>query len=52
MGYSGATDEMEARGVVSVEVLHNTLQLFLEDELVFLPADETRQRIRRLSRQL
>ena len=51
-GVLWATDEMEAQGVVSVEVLHNTLQLFLKDELVFLPAQETRRRIRRLSRQL
>ena len=51
-GVLWATDEMEAQGVVSVEVLHNALQLFLEDELVFLPADETRRRIRRLVRQL
>lgn len=51
-GVLWVTDEMEAQGVISVEVLHNALQLFLEDELVFLPADETRQRIRRLVRQL
>ena len=51
-GVLWATDEMESQGVVSVEVLHNALQLFLEDELVFLPADETRRRIRGLSRQL
>ena len=52
MGVLWATDEMENRGVVPVQVLHNALQLFLEDELVFLPADETRRRIRRLSRRL
>jgi len=51
-GVLWATDEMEAQGVVSVEVLHNALQLFLNDELVFLPAHETRQRIRRLSPRL
>ena len=43
---------MESQGSVPVEVLHNALQLFLEDELVFLPSHETRQRIRRLSRRL
>ena len=37
MAYSGPTDEMEAQGVVPLQVLHNALQLFLEDELVFLP---------------
>ena len=51
-GVLWATDEMEALGVVPIQVLHNALQLFLEDELVFLPAQETRRRIRRLSRQL
>ena len=51
-GVLWVTDEMESQGIVSVEVLHNALQLFLEDELVFLPSHETRQRIRRLSRQL
>ena len=51
-GVLWAIDEMESQGSVPVEVLHNALQLFLEDELVFLPTQETRQRIRRLSRRL
>ena len=51
-GVLWATDEMESLGVVPIQVLHNALQLFLEDELVFLPAQETRWRIRRLSRRL
>ena len=51
-GVLWATDEMEAQEIVPVEVLYNALQLFLEDELVFLPANETRRRIRRLSGRL
>ncbi len=51
-GVLWATDEMESLGVVPIQVLHNALQLFLEDALVFLPANEMRRRIRRLSRQL
>lgn len=51
-GVLWVTDEIESQEIVPVQILHNALQLFLEDELVFLPAHETRQRIRRLYRRL
>ena len=51
-GVLWVTDEIESQEIVPVQILHNALQLFLEDEQVFLPAHETRQRIRRLYRRL
>ena len=51
-GVLWVTDEIEFQEIVPVQILHNALQLFLEDELVFLPAHETRRRIRRLYRRL
>ena len=46
------TDEMEAHGVVPLQVLYDVLRLFRDDDLVFLPADELLRRIRRLAQLL
>lgn len=51
-GVLWATDEMEAQGVVPLAKIHTALRLFHEDDLVFLPPEETLQRIRRLARLL
>lgn len=51
-GVLWATDEMEAHGIVPLQVLYDALRLFREDDLVFLPADEVLRRIRRLAQLL
>ena len=45
-------DELEVHEVVPARRLYDALRLFHEDDLVFLPADEVRRRIRRLARLL
>ena len=45
-------DELESHEIVPLRRLHDTLQLFHDDDLVFLPADEVVRRIRRLRRLL
>ena len=45
-------DELESHGIVPLRRLHDTLQLFHDDDLVFLPVDEVVRRIRRLRRLL
>lgn len=47
-GVLWATDELEAHGIVPLATLHDALQLFHEDDLVFLPEAEVLRRIRRL----
>lgn len=44
------TDEMEAHEVVSLKKVYAALELFLYDDLVFLPQVEVRERIARLER--
>ena len=51
-GVLWTTDEMEAHGVVSLQVLYDALRLFQDDDLVFLPADEVLRRIRHLAQLL
>ncbi|HJM52367.1 MAG TPA: type II toxin-antitoxin system VapC family toxin [Alphaproteobacteria bacterium] len=51
-GVLWVTDELEAHGVVPLSLLHQALQLFHEDELVYLPEREVRRRIRRLARRI
>lgn len=45
-------DELEVHEVVPARRLYDALRLFHEDDLVFLPADDVRRRIRRLARLL
>ena len=45
-------DELESHGIVPLRRLHDALQLFHNDDLVFLPTDEVVRRIRRLRRLL
>ena len=45
-------DELESHGVVSFRKLTDALQIFHDDNLVFLPADEVVRRLRRLRRLL
>lgn len=45
-------DELEARAVVPVRRLHEVLQRFQEDDLVFLPEAEILRRLRRLAKLL
>ena len=51
-GVLWTTDEMEAQGVVPLQVLYDALRLFQDDDLVFLPADEVLRRIKRLAQLL
>lgn len=51
-GVLWVTDELETHSIVPVAVLHAALQLFVDDELVFLPEDEVVRRVRRLARLL
>ena len=51
-GVLRATDEMEAHGILPLQVLYDALRLFRDDDLVFLPADEVLRRIRRLAQLL
>lgn len=46
------TDEMEAHGVVPIRVLYDALQLFHDDDQVFVPADEVQRRLKRIARLL
>ena len=48
-GVLWATDEMEAHEVVPLKVIHDALNMFLEDDLVFLPTAEVQRRIRRIA---
>ena len=43
------TDEMEVHEVVSLTSIHDALSMFLEDDLVFLPAAEIQRRMRRIA---
>jgi len=45
-------DELEARGIVSLQRLHEVLRLFHEDDLVFLPEAEILCRIRRIAKRI
>jgi predicted nucleic acid-binding protein len=45
-------DELENHEVVSLRTLHEALELFRDDDLVFLPEAELVRRIRRLSKLL
>jgi len=45
-------DELEVHEVVPLRRLYGVLRHFQQDELVFLPADEVRRRIRRLAQLL
>ena len=51
-GVLWVTDELESHGIVPLSRLHDALQLFHDDDLVFLPRDEVARRIRRLRRLL
>ncbi len=42
-------DKLEHHGVGSIEQLYEALRLFAQDDLVFLPQEEIRRRLRRLS---
>lgn len=46
------TDELEKHEIVPLRRLYDTLQLFHDDDLVFLPRNEIVQRLRRLSKLL
>ena len=46
------TDELEANNVVPAERLHHALQIFHDDDLVFLPKDEIARRLKRLKKLL
>ncbi len=48
-GVLWVTDELEANGIVPLPLLHEALQLFHDDGLVFLPREEILRRIRRLA---
>ena len=48
-GVLWVTDEMEVHEVVPLTVIHDALSMFLEDDLVFLPAAEIQRRIRRIA---
>ena len=48
-GVLWAIDELGGLPEVSPQMLHEALSIFLEDELVFLPAEEIRRRLRRLT---
>ncbi len=43
-------DILESHGIVSPRRLYEALRLFRDDELVFLPDDEVRKRMRKLAR--
>jgi hypothetical protein len=45
-------DELEAHGTLEARRLHDALQLWHQDDFVFLPEDELLRRIRRLARTL
>lgn len=45
-------DELEAHNIESPDVLRAALQLFRDDDLVFLPPDEIARRMRQLTRVL
>lgn len=49
-GVLWATDELEAHEIVPPVELHAALELFRDDDLVFLPRDEVLTRLRRLAR--
>lgn len=49
-GVLWVTDELEVHEVVPAAALHAALELFRDDDLVFLPADEVLRRLRRLVR--
>lgn len=51
-GVLWAIDEFETHGIVPLQRLHDALQLFHDDPLVFLPVDELLHRLRRLARTL
>lgn len=51
-GVLWVVDQLEEHQIVSISRLHDVLQLFRDDELIFLPADEVLRRIRRLAQLL
>ena len=51
-GVLWAIDELERNETVPLQALHGALELFLDDTLVFLPADELLKRLRRLAKLL
>ena len=48
-GVLWVTDEMEVHEVVPLTTIHKALSVFLEDDLVFLPAAEIQRRMRRIA---
>ncbi|MEW8012191.1 MAG: hypothetical protein AB2818_14220 [Candidatus Thiodiazotropha sp.] len=44
------TDELEKHDIVPLPQLHDALQLFHDDDLVFLPKNEIMRRLRRLAK--
>jgi hypothetical protein len=51
-GVLWVTDELETCGIATAAMLHAALQIFADDDLVFLPKDEVTRRLRRLARLL
>ena len=51
-GVLWAIDELERNEAVPLQALHEALELFRDDTLVFLPADELLKRLRRLAKLL
>lgn len=51
-GVLWATDEMELHEVVSRRAIYDALRLYQDDDMVFLPADEIKRRVKRLSQLL
>ncbi|MGF1623956.1 MAG: PIN domain-containing protein [Alphaproteobacteria bacterium] len=45
-------DELENHGSVPLRRLYEVLQLFRDDDLIFLPADEVQRRLRRIAQLL
>lgn len=51
-GVLWATDELELHEVVPRRAIYDALRLYQDDDMVFLPADEIKRRLRRLSQLL
>ena len=51
-GVLWAIDELEIHQVVEIRILHDALEIFHDDDTIFLPMNEVVQRLRRLSRVL
>lgn len=51
-GVLWVTDELERQQVVEIRILHAALEVFHDDDTIFLPKYEVARRLRRLSRML